>query len=306
MQYTATNQENMSQPKGQQYHRHLKEYYDRQSTVYAATYTGEGRYPTGYHRLWISLAMIDEMQPQPQVVIDAGCGDARMVVELSKRGIACTGFDISEGMLEMGRKLLQENNLPIDSIQSGDIYNIPAKDQTVDLLLSLGVLENLDRHGDLFKEFRRVLKPGGKVLFSVENHLFSLFTFNQHTLRFLKSLFEDIKIPPDIRDDVIHEIGSWLHLEDIQQIERIIEDRQIHKENADIPKYNRLNVDSELRIHGFQTERLRFYHVHPIPPRLEKKYPDLFREFAEKLETSEYDWRSTLLCNCMLVQASPL
>jgi hypothetical protein len=41
----------------------------------------------------------------------------------------------------------------------------------------------------------------------------------------------------------------------------------------------------------------------PPPPRFEKKYPELFRGFAERLETSEYDWHSTLLCNCMLVQA---
>ena len=285
------------------YQEHLRNYYDRQSKVYSATYTGEGRYPTGLHRLKIALALVDQMEPKPKRVLDAGCGDARMVIELRKRGISCTGFDISEGMLEIGQRLLRDAGLPKDLIAKGDIYKIPAKRGSLDLLLSLGVLENLDRHADLFREFRRVLKPKGRLLVSLENHLFSLFTFNQHTLRFLRRLFSDIKIPKDIRDSVLRDIGSWLHLDDIEQIERIIEDRQIKKEKVSIPEYDRLNVDGELRKFGFAPERLRFYHVHPLPPRFEKKYPELFRGFAERLETSEYDWHSTLLCNCMLVQA---
>ena len=290
-------------PSRKDYQEHLTEYYDRQSAVYSATYTGKGRYPTGFHRLQIALAMIDEIRPKPKAVLDAGCGDARMVIELRKRKIPATGFDVSSGMIEVGRQLLQEAKLQEDLITLGDIYKIPAKKGSLDLLLSLGVLENLDRHEDLFKEFRRVLKPKGRMLISLENKLFSLFTFNQHTIRFLQRLFKDIKIPAGIRDNVLRDIASWLHLDDIEQVERIIEDRQIKKEHMAIPEYDRLNIDSELRKHGFHTERLRFYHVHPLPPRFEKKYPDLFRGFAENLETSEYDWHSTLLCNCMLVQA---
>lgn len=293
----------MPAPSRDTYQKHLREYYDKKSAVYSATYTGKGRYPTGLHRLKIALALVGQMKPRPKKVLDAGCGDGRMVIELQKRHIACAGFDISEGMLEVGRTLLKEAKLSPELISLGDIYKIPAKAGSLDLLLSLGVLENLDRHEDLFKEFRRVLKPKGRILISLENHLFSLFTFNQHTLRFLQRLFKDIKIPGSIRNKVLREIGSWLHLDDIEQVERIIEDRQIKKDKIAIPEYDRLNIDSELRKFGFATERLRFYHVHPLPPRFEKKYPKLFRGFAERLETSEYDWRSTLLCNCMLVQA---
>jgi len=247
--------------------------------------------------------MIDEMDPKPQTVIDAGCGDARMVIELKKRGIDCTGFDISEGMLDVGRELLKENDLPKDLVTKGDIYSIPAEDHSADLILALGVLENLDRHKDIFNEFRRVLKPDGRILVSVDNHLFSLFTFNKHTVHFFKRFFEDLNISDDIRSEVLRDIGKWMNVEDVEEIERIIGDSQIEKDHVDIPEYHRLNVDDEFRKQGFAPERLRFYHVHPVPPRLEKKYPDLFRQFAEGLETPDYDWHSTLMCNCMLVQA---
>ncbi|MDD5041836.1 MAG: methyltransferase domain-containing protein [Candidatus Peribacteraceae bacterium] len=287
----------------EQYKMHLKDYYDRQSAVYSATYTGEGRYPTGHHRLWISLAMIDAIEPKPQTVLDAGCGDARLIVELSKRGINATGFDISDGMIDVGRKILKEHDLPEDRIAIGDIYKIPVADNSLDLLIALGVLENLDHHDELFTEFRRVLKPKGRILISLDNQLFSLFSFNQYTIRFYKKLLESIDVPTEERNEVLREMASWFHIEDIEQIDRIIGDHQIQKDHVDIPVYNRLSVDPELRPFGFATERLRFYHVHPLPPRFEKKFPELFRGFAEKLETSDYDWRSSLLCNCMLVQA---
>lgn len=287
----------------EEYKQYLKEYYDRQSKVYSATYTGEGRYPTGHHRLQISLAMVDAMEPKPVDVLDAGCGDARMIVELAKHGIKSTGFDISDGMIEVGRTILKDNNLSEDLIATGDIYKIAAADNSLDLVLALGVLENLDRHDEIFAEFHRVLKPKGRILISLENQLFSLFSFNQHTVRFYKKLLESINVPADVRNDVLREMASWLHLEDIEQIDRIIDDHQIAKDEVDIPVYNRLSVDPKLRPFGFATERLRCYHVHPLPPRFETKYPELFRDFAEGLETSEYDWRSCLLCNCLLVQA---
>lgn len=285
------------------YSKHIEDYYDRQSKVYSAIYTGHGRYPTGFHRQKITLAMIEAIRPGPKRVLDAGCGDGRMVVELNKRHIPCTGFDISTGMLQVGKNLLRKVKLSPDLIGKGDIYTIPAKARSHDLLLSLGVLENLDRHDLIFQEFRRVLRSKGRIIISVENHLFSLFTFNQNTVRFLQRIFKDIRVPENVRRNVLREIASWLHLEDIDQLERIIEDRQIRREGVAIPEYDRLNVDSEFRKLGFATERIRFYHVHPLPPRFEKKFPKLFQGFAERLETSEYDWRSALLCNCMLVQA---
>lgn len=293
-------------PTDQNYQQHLNEYYDKQSAVYSATYTGEGRYPTGHHRLQITLKMVEEMETKPQTIIDAGCGDARMVIELQKRGLNCTGFDPSEGMLEVGRALLKENGMSEDLISQGDIYNIPAEDNSVDLVLALGVLENLDKHEEIFAECRRVLKPNGRVLFSVDNHLFSLFTFNKHTVHFYKEFFKDINVPDDVRNEVLTNIAKWMNIDDVQEIERIIGDHQIEKSEVAIPEYNRLNVDDEMRKMGFATERLRFYHVHPIPPRFEGEHPDLFKDFAEKLETSEYDWHSTLMCNCMLVQVFPI
>ena len=94
-----------------------------------------------------------------------------------------------------------------------------------------------------------------------------------------------------------------MNIEDVKQIDRIIEDRQIDRSEVELPVYHRLNVDDEFRRHGFRPDKLRFCHVHPLPPRFETEHPSLFGGFAEHLESSEYKWQNTLLCNCMIVQA---
>ncbi|MEO7547350.1 MAG: class I SAM-dependent methyltransferase [Ramlibacter sp.] len=294
----------MSETEREAYKKQLKDYYDRQAAVYHTAYTGEqGRYPTARHRMEICLTLVDQIEPRPQTILDAGCGDARMVVELNKRGYQCTGFDVSDGLLDLGRKHLKDAGLPETLISTGDIYKIPAADKSVDVVMSLGVMENLDDHEAIFKEFHRILRPGGRILVSLDNHLFSLMTFNQHTVGFFKSLFEDIDIPQEARNNVLRKIAGWMNIDDVQQIDRIIEDRQIDRKAVKLPVYHRLNVDDEFRRNGFRPDRLRFCHVHPLPPRFEKEYPELFGAFAEKLETPEYKWQNTLLCNCMIVQA---
>jgi len=285
------------------YKKKLKEYYDEKSAVYSATYTGEGRYPTGLQRQKIAIEMIDCIDPKPESILDAGCGDARMIIELSKIGLAARGFDLSDGMLNVGRKLLRENQLSESLIESGDVYKISSADSSHDLLLSLGVIENLDRHKELFEEFSRVLKPGGRILVSLENQLFSLFTFNKHTLRFLGDFFGKIGVPSDTSREVLKELGTLLNVDEVEYVSRIIGDDQIDREGVDLPVYHTLNIKSEMKKLGFELEKLRYYHVHPIPPRFENQFPEVFGDLALSLESAQETDYSALVCNCMLVQA---
>ena len=285
------------------YQEQLTDYYNKQSGVYHTAYTGEGRYPTARHRMETCLNLIAQIEPRPEVILDAGCGDARILTELVKRGFNCTGFDVSDGLLDLGKARLQDAGFSPALIEKGDIYSIPAADNSCDLVLSLGVMENLDRHEEIFNEFRRVLKPGGRVLISLENHLFSLLTFNRQTVGFYKSLFTDSGIPAEIQDQVLGKISGWLDLPSIEQKARPIEDRQMDRAAVNLPVYHRLNIHEELEKFRFYPDKLRFCHVHPLPPRFETEYPKLFSDYAQTLETPEYKWQNTLLCNCMIVQA---
>ena len=87
-----------------------------------------------------------------------------------------TGIDISEGMLEIGRKKIEKLGLQ-DKIEllNGDSEAIFYKDNSFDAVtVAFGVrnFENLEKG---LSEIYRVLKPGGKlVVLSVQGHLYRI------------------------------------------------------------------------------------------------------------------------------------
>jgi ubiquinone/menaquinone biosynthesis C-methylase UbiE len=281
----------------------LQRYYERVVDVYDSSYTGIGRYRSNYFRLRILIALLERLSDQPSVILDAGCGDGRPLAEMLRLGFNVHGFDISDAMLDAGRKVLSKANQDPSRIRQGDVYNIQASDNSYAAITCMGVVENLPHHDRIFSEFRRVLQPKGRLFISLENDLFSLFSINKHSIKFLLKLLTDIGVPGDITTKVVSDIARWNDVDSIKSLKRTFEDAEIDKSRVAIPAYNPMNVHGELKKFGFDVEELRFFHFHPLPPRFEIEYPELFQGLAEKLETVEYDWRGGILCNCMVVQA---
>jgi len=243
------------------------------------------------------------MTPRPSHILDAGCGDARVLALLIEEGFQCKGFDNSPAMLSKAKEVLADRNISPDVVRTGDIYRIPWAENSCDLILCLGVLPVLPDHKAIFGEFVRVLAPGGRIVVSLENQLFDLFSMNQHSVGFCHRLFSDIGVPEVIAEKARSRLIEWFDLASIVDVPKAMADSEIDKSRVNIPKYNPLNVGGRLREEGFQLEAIRFYHYHPLPPRFESEFPELFRDLAESLETTAYDWRGGILCNVMVVQA---
>ena len=76
------------------------------------------------------------------------------------------GLDLSPAMLVRARKRLQQMPATAFSLQLGSAYQLPYPDESFDRLFSTYMLDLLPE-GDFPKvlsEFRRVLKPGGKMV----------------------------------------------------------------------------------------------------------------------------------------------
>lgn len=290
----------------QQYRDQLKTYYDKVADVYDSSYTGIGRYRSNYFRLKILVALLTRLLDPPKNILDAGCGDARPLLELLTRGFDVRGFDVSEAMLAAGRSILSNAGHDISRIQVGDVYAIDADDHSYDAVVSMGVVENLPDHPKIFSEFRRVLRARGRLFVSLQNDLFSLFSINRHSIAYLSTLLADIDVPADVREKVIADISRWYNLDAVATTKKTFEDAEIDKSRIELAPYNPLNVSQALRAMGFEVEEVRFFHYHPLPPRFEVEFPGLFTTLAERLETVEYDWRGGIFCNCMVIQAQAL
>ncbi|GGF07941.1 demethylmenaquinone methyltransferase / 2-methoxy-6-polyprenyl-1,4-benzoquinol methylase [Chishuiella changwenlii] len=101
-----------------------------------------------------------------ETILDIATGTGDLAIMMGKNTSAkITGLDLSNGMLEVGRKKVKEANLEnrIDMVQ-GDSENLPFADQTFDCVtVSFGVrnFENLEKG---LAEINRVLKPGGTFI----------------------------------------------------------------------------------------------------------------------------------------------
>jgi ubiquinone/menaquinone biosynthesis C-methylase UbiE len=99
-------------------------------------------------------------------VLDAGCGSGALSAALRERGAIVTGFDSSPAMVEIARDLLGANA----DLHVADLSQpLPFADGAFDDIVVSLVLHYLQDWTGPLAELRRVLKPGGRLVLSV-NH----------------------------------------------------------------------------------------------------------------------------------------
>lgn len=94
-------------------------------------------------------------------ILEVGCGSAACTEWLSKQGARlATGFDISAGMLSRANP-----SLPLSQ---ADVLAIPYRDNAFDIAFSaFGALPFVAELDVALAEIHRVLRPGGRFVFSV-------------------------------------------------------------------------------------------------------------------------------------------
>jgi SAM-dependent methyltransferase len=99
-------------------------------------------------------------------ILDAGCGSGPLFAALRDRGAIVSGFDASAGMLELARRRLGDGA----DLQVADLGSpLPYSDDTFDDVVASLVLHYLEDWGPALAELRRVLKPGGRLIASVDH-----------------------------------------------------------------------------------------------------------------------------------------
>lgn len=119
----------------------------------------------GIDILWRKKAIRILKKEKPQYLMDVATGTGDFALEAIRMGLdvkKIVGVDISDGMLEVGRKKIAKKGLS-DKIEMklGDSENLPFDDNTFDAYtVAFGVrnFENLEKG---LTEMKRVLKPGG-------------------------------------------------------------------------------------------------------------------------------------------------
>jgi ubiquinone/menaquinone biosynthesis C-methylase UbiE len=102
-------------------------------------------------------------------VLDVGCGSGGPALVLAREiGCRVTGVDINEAGLRAGLALAREAGLQEKvHFQHADVRKpLLFSDQAFDALICMDVICHLPDRRRLFDEWRRVLRPGGQVLYT--------------------------------------------------------------------------------------------------------------------------------------------
>jgi ubiquinone/menaquinone biosynthesis C-methylase UbiE len=140
----------------------VKKAYNRRSWIYSKTVAPM---EWAYH-----LKAIDQANVQPgEKVLEVAVGPGLTAVELARRvGKETTlyGMDLSTAMLELTEQRLRSNGFTQFELKEGRAQEIPFDANTFDLLYNgymLDLIPEMEMPG-ILAEFRRVLRPGGRMV----------------------------------------------------------------------------------------------------------------------------------------------
>ena len=98
----------------------------------------------------------------PLKVLDAGCGPAVLTRLMLDLGHEVTAVDVSEKMLEFAKEAVGNVNGRV-RFQQGNVADLPFEDGQFDLVISRYVVWTLPDPAGAIAEWRRLIKPGGRL-----------------------------------------------------------------------------------------------------------------------------------------------
>ncbi len=103
-------------------------------------------------------------------VLELGCGAAQAGRWLVSQGARVTAFDVSRGQLDQARELDRRTGVVVGRYVQADAQRLPFLDASFDVVASaFGGIPFVADSARTMKEIARVLRPGGRLVFSVSH-----------------------------------------------------------------------------------------------------------------------------------------
>lgn len=133
-------------------------------------------------------------------VLDAGCGAGHTALAFAPHAGEVVAYDLTPTMLEQVNQLAAERGVSNVVTREGDVEHLPFEDGEFDLVVSRYSAHHWGNPTAALREFRRVLKLGGRFILSdiVSSDVPVIDTYLQ--------VIEVLRDPSHVRD---HSIAQW-------------------------------------------------------------------------------------------------
>ncbi|HET8754654.1 MAG TPA: methyltransferase domain-containing protein [Solirubrobacteraceae bacterium] len=106
--------------------------------------------------------LLGDVEPG-SVVLDLGCGAGTDLLIAAQTAAHAIGVDMTPAMLERARESARAMGLENVELHEAMIESLPLEDESVDLVISNGVIDLVPDKTAAFEEIDRVLRPGGRL-----------------------------------------------------------------------------------------------------------------------------------------------
>ncbi len=278
------------------------------------------RYPVGANRVRLAIeSLAERLGGAEGRLVDLGCGGGDLCVEVARLGMAATGVDIAEGMIEQATRAAEGLDPDVRGRLQyllGDGLASGLPEGAFDAVVALGLIEYLPEDGPLMREAHRLLRPGGVLVVSCRNRLFNLASLNEYTAGEVEAggagaLLEEIAGlgPGGVSPDALEAFAARLADLGPALREAMDQDRRAPKAAATGPRpsfgqQRRQHSPGELAgsaaAAGLTDPGFVGVHPHPLPPAAEPLSPRFYNRLARALEPLEREplaltWSSAFL-----------
>ena len=97
-------------------------------------------------------------------LLEIGCGrGTSSIFQAIKSGMDVVPTDYSDGAVKIAQRNLDKYGVTAKAYQA-DMFNLPFEEKTFDAVISLGVMEHIEKATDAYHQMWKMLKPGGMMI----------------------------------------------------------------------------------------------------------------------------------------------
>ncbi len=276
--------------------------FGKRASTYGEEYSNvdfSKKYPANNKRLDIALSILDRVKPKN--VLDVGCGTGDPLAAILRAGYDAQGFDYADEMVAQARKTVAQAGFEESRVSKNNMENPEGlKEGSFEAITALGSLYYARDFNATMGAICNLLAPGGHLIFSLRNELFSLFSMNKYSAEFIfRKLVDPNTVPEKVKGALADDLDRLYEVGDVARIFDTVDDEKIHS-----IYHNPLTVTDEvLSPVGLKFRGIFYYHFHVLPPKYEHIIPEDFRCLSWQAENPT-DWRGTFMASAFVVHAT--